>query len=84
MESFTEQSEFLLARKKLSQKLAANWRNKNRSKKNYSGRQPPIKKLPPPLLFPPSNEPKILVHMFFLFILNFVSLHPCSIEVVGI
>ena len=64
MESFAEQSEFLLARKKLSTKLAANWRNKNRSKKKYPG-QSLIKKLPPPLLFPPSTEPKILVHMFF-------------------
>ena len=56
MESFAEQSEFLLARKKLSQKLAANWRNKNRSKKKYPG-QSLIKKVPPPLLLPPSNEP---------------------------
>ena len=56
MESFAEQSEFLLARKKLSTKLAANWRNKNRSKKKYPG-QSLIKKLPPPLLLSPSNEP---------------------------
>ena len=54
MESFAEQSEFLLARKKLSTKLAANWRNKNRSKKKYPG-QSLIKKLPPPLLYPPSK-----------------------------
>ena len=55
MESFAEQSEFLLARKKLSTKLAANWRNKNRSKKKYPG-QSLVKNF------------GTLVHLFFFFI----------------